>query len=80
MKIDIDIDNDFVEKIMAARLHQDYQYLLQDIQRLNSIPKLQDYQRQDLDDHVKYKDCLEQMLEYYVGFNWKTQLTKETEL
>mgnify|MGYP000096012065 CR=1 FL=1 len=80
VKIDIDINNDLVDTIMAARLHQDYQYLVQDINRLNSMPKLEDFQQEDLEDHVKYKDCLELMLEYYVGFDWKTKLTKETEL
>jgi hypothetical protein len=70
----IDIDDSVCDELMKARLLIDYQYLLKDIQRLEATRNLQNYQLEDLEANRKYKDAMESMMEYYIGFNWKDEL------
>jgi len=55
-------------------LIQDYKGLCSDIDNLESAKELRDYQRQDLEHNYRYRNAMEVMMEYYVGFHWKDQL------
>jgi hypothetical protein len=70
----VELTNDAVDGLMHSILIQDYQGLCQDINRLESAKELKEYQRQDLDHNYRYRNAMETLLEYYVGFNWKEQL------
>jgi len=70
----IDIDDSVCDELMKARLLIDYQYLLKDIQRLEATRNLQNYQLEDLEANRKYKDAMESLMEYYIGFHWKDEL------
>jgi hypothetical protein len=70
----VELTNDAVDGLMHSILIQDYQGLCQDINRLESAKELREYQRQDLDHNYRYRNAMETLLEYYVGFNWKEQL------
>lgn len=70
----IDIENEFVDHLVRYRLKLDYGYLIQDIKRLEEIKNRQPYQEQDLKDTIMYKECMEHMLDYYVGFNWRDEM------
>ncbi|MFY8212558.1 MAG: hypothetical protein ACOVLB_07845 [Candidatus Nanopelagicus sp.] len=70
----VDIENEFVDHLVRHRLKLDYQYLLQDIKKLEEMEKREPYQEQDLKDTLMYKGSMEHMLEYYVGFNWRNEM------
>ncbi len=70
----IDLNNEAVDGIIKSILIEDYQGLVGDINRLESAQKLEDYQQQDLAHNHRYRNAMEIIMEYYVGFNWKEQL------
>jgi hypothetical protein len=70
----VELTNEAVDGLMHSILLQDYQSLCGDIDHLESAKELQDYQRQDLDHNYRYRNAMEILLEYYVGFNWKDRL------
>ena len=70
----IDIENEFVDHLVRHRLKLDYLYLLQDIKKLEETEKLEPYQERDLKDMLMYKNSMEHMLEYYVGFHWRESM------
>ena len=69
----IDIDSDIFDKLLGARLQQDYLMLEQQIQELSAISQPKQYEVEDLKHNLMYKNAMELMLEYYVGFNWKNE-------
>jgi len=69
----IDIDSDIFDKLLGARLQQDYVMLEQQIEELSAISDPKPYQLEDLKNNLMYKNAMERMLEYYVGFNWKNE-------
>lgn len=70
----VELTNEAVDSIMHSVLLRDYQSLCEDINRLESSKELANYQRQDLDHNYRYRNAMEILLEYYVGFDWKQKL------
>ncbi len=70
----VELTNDAVDGLMHSILLQDYRSLCQDINSLESAKELQEYQQQDLDHNYRYRNAMEILLEYYVGFDWKQKL------
>jgi hypothetical protein len=70
----VELNNEAVDGIIKSLLVQDYKGLCSDIENLESAETLQDYQQQDLEHNYRYRDAMEVLMEYYVGFHWKDQL------
>jgi hypothetical protein len=70
----IDLNNEAVDGIVKSILIQDYKNLCSDIDNLESIKELPSYKQEDLEHNYRYRNAMETLLEYYVGFNWKNQL------
>ena len=70
----VELTNEAVDGLMHSILLQDYQSLCKDIDRLESAKELARYQREDLDHNYRYRNAMEILLEYYVGFDWKEKL------
>lgn len=70
----VELTNEAVDGLMQSILIQDYQGLCDDIVRLETAKELAQYQRQDLDHNYRYRNAMETLLEYYVGFDWKNKL------
>jgi hypothetical protein len=70
----VELTNEAVDGIMHSILLEDYRGLCEDIHRLESAKELANYQRQDLEHNYRYKNAMETMMEYYVGFDWKSKL------
>ena len=70
----VDLNNEAVDGIIQSILVQDYKGLCEDIDRLEKSKKLADYQKRDLEHNYRYRNAMEILLEYYVGFNWKDQM------
>ncbi len=70
----VELTNEAVDGLMQSILLQDYRGLCQDIDRLESVKELAKYQREDLDHNFRYRNAMEILLEYYVGFDWKEKL------
>ena len=71
----VELTNEAVDGLMHSILLQDYQGLCEDINRLESTKELRDFQRQDLDHNYRYRNAMEILLEYYVGFDWKEKIS-----
>lgn len=70
----VDLNHEAVDGIIKSILLQDYQALIQDIARLEKANKLADHQLIDLAHNKEYLVAFEKLLEYYVGFGWKSKL------
>jgi hypothetical protein len=70
----VELNNEAVDGIIKSLLVQDYKGLCSDINNLESAETLQDYQKEDLEHNYRYRNAMETLLEYYVGFHWKDQL------
>lgn len=70
----VELNNEAIDGLIKSILVQDYKGLCSDIENLESAQELKDYQRQDLEHNYRYRDAIETLMEYYVGFNWKDQL------
>jgi hypothetical protein len=70
----VELNNEAVDGIVKSILIQDYKGLCSDINNLESTKELKEYQRQDLDHNYRYRNAMEILLEYYVGFDWKNEL------
>jgi hypothetical protein len=70
----VELTNEAVDGLMHSILLQDYQGLCADINRLETTKELAKYQREDLEHNYRYRNAMETLLEYYVGFDWKDQL------
>ena len=70
----VELTSEAVDGLMQSILLQDYQGLCTDINRLETAKELAKYQREDLDHNYRYRDAMETLLEYYVGFDWKERL------
>ena len=67
----VDLNHEAVDGLVKSILIQDYQGLCQDIDRIENIKTPAKCQTQDLADNYRYKDAMETLMEYYVGFDWK---------
>jgi hypothetical protein len=70
----VELTSEAVDGLMQSILLQDYRGLCTDINRLESVKELAKYQREDLDHNYRYRNAMETLLEYYVGFDWKDRL------
>ncbi len=70
----VELTSDAVDGLIKSILLQDYKSLCEDIDRLETAEELRDYQRQDLEHNYRYRNAMETMMEYYVGFEWKKDL------
>lgn len=70
----VELNNEAVDGLIKSILIQDYKGLCSDIANLESAQELKDYQKQDLDHNYRYRDAMETLMEYYVGFDWKDQM------
>lgn len=70
----VELNDEAVDGLIKSLLIQDYKGLCSDIDNLESAKELRDYQRQDLEHNYRYRNAMEVMMEYYVGFHWKDQL------
>jgi hypothetical protein len=73
----VELTNEAVDGLIQSILLQDYQGLCGDIQRLESVKELAKYQQEDLEHNYRYRDAMETLFEYYVGFNWKEKLRND---
>jgi hypothetical protein len=70
----VELTSEAVDGLMHSILLQDYQGLCQDIKRLETMSAPAKYQQEDLNHNYRYRNAMEILLEYYVGFNWKEKL------
>ena len=70
----VELNDEAVDGLIKSLLIQDYKGLCSDIDNLESAKELRDYQKQDLEHNYRYRNAMETLLEYYVGFHWKDQL------
>jgi hypothetical protein len=70
----IDLTSEAVDGLVKSILIQDYKGLCSDIIRLESIENKAKYQIQDLEHNYRYRNAMETLMEYYVGFQWKDGL------
>ena len=70
----VELTSEAVDSLMQSILLQDYQGLCTDIERLETTKELAKYQREDLDHNYRYRNAMETLLEYYVGFDWKDRV------
>ena len=70
----VELNNEAVDGLIKSLLVQDYKGLCSDIDNLESAKELKAYQQQDLEHNYRYRDAMEIMMEYYVGFDWKNEL------
>lgn len=73
----VELTSEAVDGLMQSILIQDYHGLCKDINRLESAKELAKYQREDLDHNYRYRNAMEILLEYYVGFDWKEKLSSD---
>jgi antirestriction protein len=72
--MNIELNDEAVDGLIRSILIQDYKGLCKDIDNLESAKKLANYQKQDLEHNYRYRNAMETLMEYYIGFNWKDQL------
>jgi len=70
----VELNNEAVDGLMRSILVQDYKGLCEDIGRLESAKELKKYQKEDLEHNYRYRNAMETLMEYYVGFDWKERL------
>jgi hypothetical protein len=70
----VELNNEAVDGLIKSLLIQDYKGLCSDIDNLESTKELRDYQKEDLEHNYRYRNAMETLLEYYVGFHWRDQL------
>ena len=67
----VDLNSEAVDGLIKSILIQDYKGLCSDIENLYTFKKLPEYKQQDLEHNYRYKNAMEVLMEYYVGFDWK---------
>ena len=70
----VELNDEAVDGLIKSILIQDYKGLCSDIANLESAQELKDYQKQDLEHNYRYRNAMETLMEYYVGFDWKDQM------
>lgn len=70
----VELTNEAVDGLMKSILLQDYKGLCEDIDNLESSRELKEYQKQDLEHNYRYRNAMETLMEYYVGFDWQKEL------
>jgi len=70
----VELNGEAVDGIIKSILIQDYKNLCSDIANLESARELPEFKREDLNANREYKAAMEKLMEYYIGFNWQTEL------
>ena len=70
----VELTNDAVDGLIKSILLEDYRSLCSDIQRLEEMQDRSKYQDEDLKNNYVYKNAMEKMLEYYIGYDWERDL------
>lgn len=70
----VELNNDAVDALLKSVLLQDYKCLTKDIQRLSKLENSFEYQKEDLENNLRYIQAMETILEYYVGMHWRDEL------
>jgi hypothetical protein len=70
----VELTSEAVDGLMHSILLQDYRGLCEDINRLETTKELARYQREDLEHNYRYRNAMEVLMEYYIGFDWKDRV------
>ena len=70
----VELNGEAVDGIIKSILIQDYKNLCSDINNLESARELPAYKQEDLAANKEYKAAMEKLMEYYIGFDWQTEL------
>lgn len=70
----VELNSEAVDGLIKSILIQDYKTLCSDINNLESARELPKYKQEDLVANREYKAAMEKLMEYYIGFNWQTEL------
>lgn len=70
----VELNGEAVDGLIKSILIQDYKNLCSDINNLESAKELPKYKQEDLQHNYRYKNAMETLMEYYIGFNWQREL------
>ena len=70
----VELNGEAVDGLIKSILIQDYKNLCSDINNLESSRELPQYKQEDLQHNYRYKNAMEILMEYYIGFNWQQEL------
>ena len=70
----VELNGEAVDGLIKSILIQDYKNLCSDIDNLESAKELPKYKQEDLQHNYRYKNAMETLMEYYIGFNWQREL------
>jgi hypothetical protein len=72
--ITIEISSDTADQLFNDMLIRDYKMIWSDIQALQNMPKLADFQREDLENSQQIIAAMAVMAEYYIGHDWQERV------
>ncbi len=70
----VELNGEAVDGLIKSILIQDYKNLCSDINNLESAKELPKYKQEDLQHNYRYKNAMEILMEYYIGFDWQRQI------
>lgn len=70
----VELTSDAVDGLMHSILIQDYKGLCSNVDNLESARELPKYKQEDLEHNYRYKNAMEVLMEYYIGFDWRQEL------
>jgi hypothetical protein len=70
----VELNGEAVDGLIKSILIQDYKNLCSDINNLESAKELPKYKQEDLQHNYRYKNAMEILMEYYIGFDWQTEI------
>jgi hypothetical protein len=70
----VELNGEAVDGLIKSILIQDYKSLCSDINNLESAQELPEYKQQDLAHNYRYKNAMEILMEYYIGYTWQQEL------
>lgn len=73
----VELTSEAVDEILKSILIQDYNQLCVDIANLESAKDLPKYKQEDLQHNYRYRNAMEVMMEYYIGFNWQDTIARQ---
>jgi hypothetical protein len=69
VKMNIEITDETGDLIALTVLKDTYKYLNEDIEVLTNTEKLEPHEHEDLEDFIKYRNAMYDVIEYYGGFS-----------
>ena len=78
----IDIDDEVIDGLVKSVIKNDYRLIKENAEMLqakkalcaNSDLELPKYEQEDLDHNIELIQAFEVIIEYYVGFDWKSEI------